>query len=596
MPLRIEDYALIGDCQSAALVGRDGSIDWLCLPRFDSDACFAALLGGEDNGFWRIAPVAPVRRVTRRYRPSSLTLETEMETDEGTVLLIDFMAVSEPTPDVVRIVVGKSGSVRMRSEVALRFGYGRTVPWVQRIANGVQAIAGPDLVRLTSTVPMHGENFRTLAEFVTTPGGRIPFVLGWAPSHEEPPPPVEPESALEACDRYWQHWAAQCQVEGPYAEVMRRSLLTLKALTYAPTGGIVAAPTTSLPELIKGSRNWDYRFCWLRDATFTLYSLVSAGFMDEARAWRNWLLRAAAGAPSQLQILYGIAGERRLAELELDWLDGYEGSRPVRIGNLAAEQLQLDVFGEIMDTLHLSHESGLDVDDAGWQLQRALMRHLEAIYGEPDSGIWEVRGPKRHFVHSKVMAWVAFDRAVKSIEKWHLEGPLDRWRAIREKLHAEICERGYDRKKTSFVQYYGATETDASLLMMPLVGFLPADDPRIIGTIRAIETELVVDRLVRRYVPHPGVDGLPGNEGAFIACSFWHVDTLVLLGRHEEARAHFERLLELANDVGLFAEEYDPSTGRMLGNFPQALSHVALVNSAMNLTRVRGPARHRQAM
>lgn len=596
MPCRIEDYALIGDCQSAALVGRDGSIDWLSLPRFDSDACFAALLGTEDNGFWKIAPIAKVRRVQRRYRRNSMTLETEMETDEGTIVLVDFMAVSQPEPDLVRIVIGKSGSVRVRSEVAFRFGYGRTVPWVQRIPGGVQAIAGPDLVRLTSPIPTHGENFRTIAELVVRPGDRIPFVIGWARSHDPPPAPVDPERALEACDAFWQQWAERCQVEGPYAEIVTRSLLTLKALTYAPTGGIVAAPTTSLPEQLGGQRNWDYRFCWLRDATFTLYSLVSAGYTDEARAWRDWLLRAAAGAPSQLQILYGLAGERRLVELELDWLRGYENSRPVRIGNRAAEQLQLDVYGEVMDALHVSHESGLAVDDAGWNLQRALVKHLEGIYAEPDSGIWEVRGPKRHFVHSKVMAWVAFDRAVKSIEKWRVDGPVDRWRTIRDALHAEICERGYDTRLRTFVQYYGAKETDASLLLLPLVGFLPAEDARVINTMRAIEKELVVDRLVRRYVPQRGLDGMPGSEGAFLACSFWHVDALVLLGRYEEARAHFERLLALANDVGLLAEEYDPQTRRMLGNFPQALSHVALVNSALNLTRARGPARHRQAM
>lgn len=594
MPLRIEDYALIGDCQSAALVGRDGSIDWLCLPRFDSDACFAALLGTEDNGFWKIAPCGGVKRVTRAYRDCSLTLETEMETADGSVVIIDFMAVDAPTPDLVRIVVGKSGAVKMRSEVALRFGFGRSVPWVQRGEGGIRAVAGPDLVRFAAPVEMRGENFRTISEFVVRPGDRVPFVLAWSPSHLRELPAFDPERALVGCDAYWQKWAAQANVEGEYADAVKRSLLTLKALTYAPTGGIVAAPTTSLPELIGGVRNWDYRFCWLRDATFTLYALLSAGYTDEALAWRDWLLRAAAGAPSQLQILYGIAGERRLAELELDWLAGYEGSKPVRIGNLASEQLQLDVYGEVMDALYLSHTSGLSPTDAGWQLQRALVRHLEGIWPEPDSGIWEVRGPKRHFVHSKVMAWVAFDRAVKSIEKWQLDGPLDRWKSMRDALHAEICARGYDPELKSFVQYYGSKETDASLLLLPLVGFLPPDDARIIGTVRAVEKQLVFDRLVRRYVPHPGVDGLPGDEGLFLACSFWYVDALVLLGRHEEARAHFERLLALTNDVGLLAEEYDPVAKRMLGNFPQALSHVALVNSAMNLTRARGPAKHRQ--
>jgi GH15 family glucan-1,4-alpha-glucosidase len=594
VPLRIEDYALIGDCQSAALVGKDGSIDWLCLPRFDSDACFAALLGTEDHGFWRIKPCGTVKRVARAYRDCTLTLETEMETDEGTVVLVDFMGVGGPAPDVVRLVVGKSGAVRVRSELALRFGYGNSVPWVQKIDGGVQAIAGPDMIRFIAPVEMRGESFRTVSEFVVRPGDRVPFVLTWAPSHVREMPVLDAERELVACDAFWKKWASTCNIEGEYATVVKRSLLTLKALTYAPTGGIVAAPTTSLPEEIGGVRNWDYRFCWLRDATFTLYAFLSAGYTDEAKAWRDWLLRAAAGAPSQLQILYGIAGERRLAELELTWLPGYENSAPVRIGNLAAEQLQLDVYGEVMDTLFLSHASGLDPTAAGWNLQRALVRHLESVWPEPDSGIWEVRGPKRHFVHSKVMAWVAFDRAVRSIEKWQLPGPIERWKQIRDTLHAEICQRGYDPELKSFVQYYGSKETDASLLMLPLVGFLPADDPRIIGTIRAVEQQLVFDRLVRRYVPHPGVDGLPGNEGVFLACSFWHVDALVLLGRHEEARAHFERLLALANDVGLLAEEYDPVHKRMLGNFPQALSHVALVNSALNLTRARGPA-HRRA-
>jgi GH15 family glucan-1,4-alpha-glucosidase len=594
VPLRIEDYALIGDCQSAALVGIDGSIDWLCLPRFDSDACFAALLGTDDHGFWRIRPCGTVKRVTRSYRECSLTLETEMETDEGSIVVIDFMGIEGPAPDVVRIVVGKSGAVRVRSELGLRFGYGQNVPWVQKVDGGVQAIAGPDMVRFLSPVEMRGEQFRTIAEFVVRPGDRVPFVLTWSPSHVREMPSCDPERALVACDKFWTEWAAHCKVEGEYSAIVKRSLLTLKALTYAPTGGIVAAATTSLPEGIGGVRNWDYRFCWLRDATFTLYALLSAGYTEEAKAWRDWLLRAAAGAPSQLQILYGIAGERRLAELELSWLPGYENSRPVRIGNLASEQLQLDVYGEVMDTMFLSHASGLSPTDAGWNLQRALVRHLEGIWPEPDSGIWEVRGPKRHFVHSKVMAWVAFDRAVRSIEKWQLAGPVERWKQIRDTLHAEICERGFDSSLNSFVQYYGSKDTDASLLMLPLVGFLPADDPRIIGTVRAVEKQLVVDRLVRRYVPQPGVDGLPGGEGVFLACSFWHVDALVLLGRHEEARAHFERLLALRNDVGLLAEEYDPVQKRMLGNFPQALSHVALVNSALNLTRARGPA-HRRA-
>ncbi len=596
MPCRIEDYALIGDCQSAALVGKDGSIDWLCLPRFDSDACFAALLGTEENGFWKIAPVAPIRHVRRAYRDGSLVLETELETDEGTIVLIDFMAIAESTPDVVRIVVGKSGAVRVRSAIALRFGYGRGVPWVQKAEDGIRAIAGPDLVRLTTPIPIHGEGLRTVGEVVVRPGDRIPFALGWAPSHTELPPAIDAEAALVETDAFWHSWIARCAHDGPYDALLRRSLLTLKALTYAPTGGMVAAPTTSLPEQIGSVRNWDYRYCWLRDATFTLYALMSAGYTEEARAWRDWLMRAAAGSPAQLQILYGIAGERRHVELTLDWLPGYEGSRPVRIGNAAADQLQLDVYGELADTIHLGRMEHLEPLPDSWHLQRALLRHLETAWQKPDHGIWEMRGPPRHFTHSKVMCWVAFDRAVKAIEKLGFEGDLERWRATRDVIHREVCERGYDPELKSFVQYYEGRALDASLLLLPMVGFLPAEDPRIIGTVRAIEKYLVRDRLVARYATHPSIDGLSPGEGAFLACSFWFVDALVLLGRHEEARAHFERLVAHANDVGLLSEEIDPQTGRMLGNFPQALSHVALVNSALNLSRALGPARLRQRM
>ncbi len=596
MAARIEDYALLGDCQSAALVGPTGSMDWLCLPRFDSDACFAALLGTEDNGFWKVAPTSPIRSVRRAYRDGTMTLETELTTDEGTVSLIDFMAVGEATADVVRIVVGKTGEVPMRMELALRSGYGTAVPWVRAIPGGIQAVAGPDLFRLTTPVPLRGVALRTIGDFVVRAGERIPFVLDWSPSNLAPPPPVDPEAAFARCEAFWTEWSSRAKVDGPYAAIVKRSLLTLKALTYAPTGGIVAAPTTSLPEEIGGGRNWDYRFCWVRDATFTLYALLNAGYTEEACAWRDWLLRAAAGAPSQLQILYGIAGERRLTEVELPWLAGYEGSKPVRIGNRASEQVQLDVYGELMDTLHLSNEAGFAPNDAAWAFQRALVTHLETAWTQPDSGIWEVRGPQRHFTHSKMMCWVAFDRGVKAIEKWGVTGPLDRWRLVRERIHADICANGFDAQENTFVQHYGSKLLDASLLMMPLVGFLPPTDPRMAGTVNAIERTLIRDGLVQRYLPDPQVEGLPGGEGAFLACSFWLADSLVLLGRVDDARALFERLIGLANDLGLLSEEYEPSTRRMLGNFPQALSHVALVNTALNLSRHEGPALHRRKM
>lgn len=594
MASRIEDYALLGDCQSAALVGPTGSIDWLCLPRFDSDACFAALLGTEENGFWKIAPRSPIRNVRRAYRDGTLTLETELTTDEGTISIIDFMAVGEATADVVRIVIGKTGEVPVHMELALRAGYGTTVPWVRAIPGGIEAVTGPDLFRLTTAVPIRGEGLRTVADFVVRAGEQVAFVFDWSPSHLVPPPPVDAVAALERCEAFWAEWSSRAKIDGPYAAIVKRSLLTLKALTYAPTGGIVAAPTTSLPEEIGGVRNWDYRFCWVRDATFTLYALLSAGYTDEARAWRDWLLRAAAGAPSQLQILYGIAGERRLVEVELPWLEGYEGSKPVRIGNKASEQVQLDVFGELMDTLYLCSESGLAPSEAGWALQRALVTHLETAWLETDCGIWEVRGPQRHFTHSKVMCWVAFDRGVKTIEKFGMKGPLDRWRAARAAVHADICANGFDAAQNSFVQHYGSTLLDASLLMMPLVGFLPPSDPRMIGTVNAVERTLVREGLVQRYLPDARVDGLPGGEGAFLPCSFWLADALVLLGRIDDARALFERLVGLSNDLGLLSEECEPTSRRMLGNFPQALSHVALVNTALNLSRAEGPALHRR--
>jgi GH15 family glucan-1,4-alpha-glucosidase len=585
MARRIEEYALLGDCRGAALVGTDGSIDWLCVPRFDSEACFAALLGTEDNGFWKIAPTQAVTAVRRAYRDGSLTLETELTTAEGTILLTDFMPVAGDGPGLVRIVTGIAGDVGVRSEIALRFNYGKTVPWVTRHDGAIEAVAGPDLMRLWPGVETRGENLRTFSDFTIRPGERVSFVLRWGESYAmSRPPPLDPDAALAHCDRVWSEWSERCVTPGPYTAIVQRSLITLKALTFAPTGGMVAAATTSLPELVGGVRNWDYRFCWLRDSTFMLFTLLSAGYQDEARSWRDWLIRAAAGAPDQLQILYGIAGERRLTEVELPWLAGYEKSAPVRIGNLASEQLQLDVYGEVLATLYLARASGLDGAN-GWALERQLLLHLAKVWREPDHGIWEVRGPKRHFVHSKVMCWVAFDRAVKSTEQWNLEGPVDEWRRIRDEIHADICANGVNPATGGFAQYYGSTEPVASLLMLPITGFLPSHDHRIVRTVLDIEKRLLSHGFVARYITHPGVDGLPPGEGAFLACSFWYVDALVLLGRQEEARAHFDRLMGLANDVGLLAEEYDPIAKRMLGNFPQALSHVALVHSAVNLSR-----------
>jgi GH15 family glucan-1,4-alpha-glucosidase len=593
MALPIEDYALIGDCQGAALVGRDGSIDWLCMPRFDSDACFAALLGDDDNGFWRIAPAAPVRSARRWYREGTLTVETELVTDDGVIVLIDFMAIGDPLGDVVRIVCGTAGTVAMRMELVIRSGYGLSVPWVRRTDAGLEAIAGPDRFRLTTPVAPRGEGLRTVADFSVRAGERVPFVFDWSASHVEPPLPIDAEAALAACDKHWLEWTGRSKIAGPYAASVHRSLLTLKALTYQPTGGVIAAPTTSLPEAISGVRNWDYRFCWVRDAAFSLYALLSAGYHEEAIAWRDWLLRAAAGAPSQLQVLYGIGGERRIVETELAWLKGYQGSTPVRIGNLAAQQLQLDVYGELMGTLYVCNVAGLEVSKATWALQLVIVTHLETAWREPDSGIWEVRGQRRHFTHSKVMCWFAMDCAIKSVERFGLPGPAPRWRAVRDEIHADVCSHGFDAKLGSFVQHYGSTELDASLLLLPVVGFLPPEDPRIIGTVDAIQRVLVKDGLVRRYIPQRHVEGLPEGEGAFLACSFWLADALTLLGRGDEARRLFERLLALTNDVGLLSEQYDASSDRMLGNFPQALSHVALVNTALNLSGV-GPISQRR--
>ena len=593
-PLRIEDYALIGDCETAALVGTNGSIDWLCWPRFDSPACFAALLGTRHHGRWQIAPRDPEPRVRRRYQPETLVLETDFETADGAFTLVDFMPVDEPGSDLVRTVVGRRGSVPVHMELILRFDYGSSVPWVSRLPDGrLRAIGGPDMVILSAPVAVRGQNLTTVAEFEVRAGDRLHFILMHAPSHLEPPPVIDAAAAYERTVRYWRHWSANCTITGEYAEPVRRSLITLKALTYGPTGGIVAAPTTSLPEKIGGQRNWDYRYCWLRDATLTLLALMGGGYYEEARNWRAWLVRAVAGRPSQVQIMYGIAGERRLPEWKVPWLPGYAHSAPVRIGNAAAAQLQLDVFGEVMDALYQGCKSGLDTYAPAWGLQRALLQHLESVWQQPDEGIWEVRGPRRHFTYSKIMCWVAFDRAVKMVEQYGLEGPVGRWRALRAEIHEEVCNRGFDRSRNSFVQSYGSTALDASLLLVPTTGFLPPTDPRMLGTVHAIERELLDNSFVHRYCTRESIDGLPPGEGAFLPCTFWFVDNLLLQGRLDEARKHFERLIAVCNDVGLLAEEYDPAAQRQLGNFPQAFSHIALVNTALNLTERLKPAAER---
>ena len=593
--MRIEDYALIGDCHTAALVGRNGSIDWLCWPRFDSPACFAALLGTGDNGFWRISPLAGQVSARRHYRPGTLVLETEFETAEGAVSLIDFMPARSGQADLVRIVVGRRGRVAMQSEGVLRFDYGASVPWVTLGADrfSARAVAGPDMTLLCSPVPLENRDRRTVARFEVAAGETLAFVLTHAPSHLEVPRRVDPQKALADTEAFWKQWSANCKVDGPWADAVCRSLITLKALTYAPTGGIVAAPTTSLPERIGGVRNWDYRHCWLRDATLSLLALMNAGYYDEASAWREWLLRAVAGSPAQIQIMYGLAGERRLTELEIPWLAGYEGSKPVRIGNAAAAQLQLDVYGELMDALYQACKGGLARHDVAWGLQRTLLDHLQKVWVQPDEGIWEVRAAQRHFTHSKVMAWVAFDRAVKMVEGMGLPGPVERWRELRARIHADVCAQGFSRKRNAFVQCYGSEELDASLLQIAITGFLPPEDPRVQGTVAAIQRDLTEDGFVLRYRTHETVDGLPPGEGVFLACSFWLADNLCMLGRWGEAKELFERLVGLTNDVGLLAEEYDPAARRFLGNFPQAFSHVALVNTAMNLGSREKPAEQR---
>ncbi|MFE3603190.1 glycoside hydrolase family 15 protein [Streptomyces sp. NPDC059096] len=590
---RIEDYALIGDMQTAALVCRDGTVDWLCLPRFDSHAVFAALLGTDEHGFWRLGPAHPAgsvppRATRRRYRGDSLILESEWDTPRGTVRVTDFMPPRDGAPQLIRIVEGVSGRVPMRSALRMRFSYGRVVPWVHKVDNRTVAVAGPDSVWLDTEAETHGKDLTTYSDFTVAPGDRIAFTISWQPSHRQPPALPDPEGSLEATSEFWREWVEHCTYHGPYREAVIRSLITLKALTYAPTGGIVAAPTTSLPEEIGGSRNWDYRYTWLRDAAITLSSLLRTGYREEARAWREWLLRAVAGDPENLQIMYGIAGERELGEAELDWLPGYERSGPVRVGNGAAHQLQLDVYGEVTEALHLAHMTGLARNDYASVLQLKLIRYLEKHWDQPDEGIWEVRGPRRHFVHSKVMAWVAVDRTIKLIESGDADGPLERWRELRDDIHHDVCEKGYDKERNTFTQSYGSQELDASLLLIPQMGFLPPDDKRVIGTIEAIQRELSTeDGFVLRYPTSgedAGVDGLEGDEGAFLACSFWLADDLAMIGRVDEARKLFEKLLSLRNDLGLLAEEWDSRLQRQVGNFPQAFSHVPLIDTALRLT------------
>jgi GH15 family glucan-1,4-alpha-glucosidase len=596
MPNRIEDYAAIGNCETLALVGRDGSIDWLGFPRFDSAACFSALLGESDQGRWLIAPAADCTQISRRYRGDTLILETTFETETGSACLIDFMSRRDGVSDLVRIVRGVKGSVAMRTELIVRFEYGSIVPWVSRQEDGrLELTAGPERLILETRVPLRGANFKSIGEFDVAAGDEVTFTLSWSHSYRPLPSPFRANDALAEAELFWSNWAAPMNRAGEWSEPVLRSLLTLKALSHRETGGIVAAGTTSLPEKIGGTRNWDYRFCWLRDATFTLYALLESGFLSEAKAWRRWLLRAVAGSPDDLQIMYGTAGERRLVEYEIPWLSGYQKSAPVRIGNAAAGQVQLDVYGEVLDALYVARRAGLAENDASWGLECALIEHLETIWDQPDDGIWEVRAGRKHFTHSKVMAWVAFDRAVRSSEEFGLEAPLDHWRAARDEIHKRVCEDGFDTNQNSFVQSFGVEELDASLLLIPIVGFLPASDARIRGTLAAIEKNLVRDGFVLRYRTTQATDGLPPGEGAFLACSFWLADNYVLQGRIDEARVLFAKLLSLRNDVGLLAEEYDPIAKSQLGNFPQAFSHLAVINTARNLIDAGGPVHQRSS-
>ncbi len=593
LPLAIEDYALIGDCTTAALVGRNGSIDWLCWPRFDSTACFAALLGTSEHGRWRICPVDPAARVSRAYRDGTMVLETVFETADGCVAVIDFMPIGQPNSSVIRLVEGRRGNVAMRLHLTLRFDYGATVPWVTQLEDksGVTATAGPSRVVFRAPLPLQGEDLATVAEFDVVQGECVPFVLTHVPSHLRIPWTLDWRAALKQTETFWRGWSARSTYTGPWREAVQRSLLTLKAMTYAPTGGIVAAPTTSLPEQLGGQRNWDYRYCWLRDATFTLLALMSAGYLEEAKAWREWLQRSVAGSPDQIQIVYGLSGERQLFEWQALWLPGYQGAAPVRIGNAASDQLQLDVFGELIDALYQARKHFLAPAASAWEQQQTLIQHLEDIWELPDCGIWEVRGGRRQFTYSKVMAWVALDRSVRDAERFKLEAPLERWRELRDRMHATICKCGFDTSWQTFTQSFGNSELDASLLLLPMVGFLPPDDRRIRGTVAAIERELVVDGLVMRYRNSTEVDGLPPGEGVFLPCSFWLADNYALQNRDSEALALFERLLSLRNDVGLLAEEYDPHARRQVGNFPQAFSHVALIGTALNLHGVGPPQR-----
>ncbi len=582
--LPIEDYALIGDCISAALVGRNGSIDWLCWPRFDSAACFSALLGTSENGRFQIAPVGPAD-ATRQYRDGSLVLETLFHTPDGDVALIDFMVPGADHSCIVRIVEGRSGTVPMHLELALRFDYGMTMPWVTKRpgGNGIVAIAGPEMVVLRTPVPLEGKDMKTMGAFTVREGERIHFVLTHCESHREIPQSIDADDALYATEQYWSAWSKRCTYDGPWADAVKRSLLTLKCLTYAPTGGIVAAPTTSLPEAVGGTRNWDYRYCWLRDATITLFAFMAAGYTDEATSWARWLHRSIAGSPEQVQIMYGIGGERRLSEWEATWLPGYAGSAPVRIGNAAAMQLQLDVYGEVMDAFHQARRAKMPISDQSWSLQRALLEHLEDVWSQPDEGLWETRGGRKHFTFSKVMAWVAFQRGIADAEEFGLEGPIERWRGVRDDIHATVCREGV--KDGRFVQSFGSDALDATLLLIPVTKFLPYDDDRVRRTIDAVAQELTQDGFVLRYRAEGEADGLPDGEGAFLACSFWLAVALHRTGREDEGRALFERLLALSNDVGLLSEEYDPAAKRFTGNFPQAFSHVALVTTAMALSR-----------
>ncbi|WP_027572716.1 glycoside hydrolase family 15 protein [Bradyrhizobium sp. WSM1743] len=587
MMQRIEDYALIGDCETAALVGRNGSIDWLCWPAFDSDACFAAILGTHKNGRWLIAPSENALRISRRYLGNTLILETRFETKSGTLALIDFMPPRGKASDIVRLVRGVSGTVKMRMELVIRFGFGADIPWVRRIDHSLMAIAGQDMIVLRTPVESRGENLTTVSDFEVTAGATIPFVLTYGPSHLPPPGPIDPELALAETERFWQEWCGHCARDGDYQDLVIRSLITLKALTFAPTGGIVAAPTTSLPEKLGGSRNWDYRFCWLRDATFTLLALMNSGYTEEALAWHNWLLRAAAGSPANMQIMYGIWGQRRLLEWEAGWLGGYEGAQPVRVGNAAHAQLQLDVYGELIDAFHQSRMVKLQLDEQSWALECAVLNHLAEIWDRPDHGIWERRGQPKHYVFSKVMTWVAFDRGIKSAETFGFKAPLLHWRTLREAIHRDVCNNGFDAEENAFVESYGSKLLDASVLLLPAVGFLPPSDPRVRGTIASVEKCLMRDGFVLRHDPRELPAEQPPLEGAFLACSLWLADAYVLSGDLDKAQVLFDRVVGIANDVGLLAEEYDSEARRQTGNFPQALTHIALINTAHNLSAAR---------